>query len=68
MALYLVLTSYCNMYILVVLILYCIWCYCDTGKVRDRFSDMCMFKDGLRFKKWLNSVFINVIKEILYRS
>ncbi len=33
----------------------------DMGKVRDRFGSIGRFKDGLRYKGWVNSVIINVI-------
>ncbi len=36
----------------------------ETGKVRDRFGGMGMFKGGLRCKGWVNSVIINVITQI----
>ncbi len=40
---------------------------CDTGKVRDRFGGMGRFKGGLRCKRRVNSVIINVITGINYR-
>ncbi len=39
----------------------------DTGKVRDRFGGMDMFKGGLRYMGYVNSVIVNVITEINYR-
>ncbi len=37
----------------------CLW---DTGKVRDRCGGTGWFKSGLRCKRWVNSVTINVIR------
>lgn len=36
----------------------------DTGHVKDRFVAMGRFRDGFRCKGWVNSVIINVIREI----
>ncbi len=37
----------------------------DTGQVRDRFGGMGWFKGGLRCKGWVNSVFTNVITDVI---
>ncbi len=39
----------------------------DSGEVRGRFGGMGRFKGGLRCKRWVNSVIINVITEMNYR-
>ncbi len=39
----------------------------DAGEVRGRCGGMGRFKDGLRCKRWINSVIIKVITEIKYR-
>ncbi len=40
----------------------------DMGTVRDMFGGVSRFKGGVRCKGWDNSVIINVITEVNYRS
>ncbi len=55
--------------VLIVFILYCntllLLLRWDTGQVRDRFGGTGRFKGGLKCKRWVNSVIINVIADVI---